>query len=422
VAEFCLHGRALTQDPHASLVTRRCGGPPFPRLSSVTVGKRQRARKRQQGPAPGEPSKPDFQITIAALSTTAEIDLSHEMSLVKASLLYADRVTLASPKVMLLAGSAAVFAEDSTQRKKAVADAIGPFDEASAVPALYEQLQRTKRLSPQERLNKAHLEMMLRQTGDELSTVLEQTLQDAGALELLPAFEAGLVHLDPLGGDSADHTELFDNVVAHLQRRLAELVDGSETSYPLFDDEAGGILRAMVAEGEIPDPQFQLANEAGIARSFIAGLDAFPNAGMDVVLDVRERLKTPLVRFRAAVAAASRELDATAVDSGFAREVEDIHKRIVAPALADLADSLEELGVRPTLQRGWPSAATGAMAFLAAAAVGAPELTNLAALAGGVSVAAARERTYRDQLAREHRKNRFLFLYEADRELTRGER
>jgi len=71
------------------------------------------------------PAKSDCHITIAALSTTAEIDLSHEVSLVKASLLYADRVTLASPKVMLLAGSAAVFSEDSHQRTRAVAEAIG---------------------------------------------------------------------------------------------------------------------------------------------------------------------------------------------------------------------------------------------------------------------------------------------------------
>lgn len=386
------------------------------------MGKRQRARKRLQGPAPGGPSKPAFHITIAALSTTAEIDLSHEVSLVKASLLYADRVTLASPKVMLLAGSAAVYAEDSAQRTQAVADAIGAFDEASGVPALYEQLQRKKRLSPQERLNKAHLEMMLRETGDELSTVFEQTLQDAGGLELLPAFEAGLVELDPLSVDPADHSELLDNVGAHLQRRLAELVDESETSYPLFDDEAGGLLRAMIAEGEIADPQFQLANEAGIARSFITGLDAFPNAGMDVVLDVRERLQRPLVRFRAGVAEAGRELDATAVDSGFERQVADIHKRLVAPALAELEDSLEQLRVKPTLQRGWPSAGKGAMAFLAAAAVGAPEFAHLAAVAGGLSVAAAHEHTHRAQLKRENRKNRFLFLYEADRELARRDR
>ena len=60
------------------------------------------------------------------------------------------------------------------------------------------------------------------------------------------------------------------------------------------------------------------------------------------------------------------------------------------------------------------------MAFLAAAAVGAPELAQIAALGTGASVAAAREFTHRDRLASEQSKNRFLFLYEADRELARG--
>jgi hypothetical protein len=387
------------------------------------MGKRQRARKRQEASAASGGSKPEFHITVAALSTTAEIDLSHEVSLIKASLLYADRITLASPKVMLLAGSAAVFSEDNAQRTRAVVEAISAFDEASEFPAVYEELKRKPRLSPQESLLKAKLEAKLRRTGEELSRVLEQTLDEAGAYELVPALEAGLVDLDPLGASAAgDHDALFDVVIEHLQRRLTELVGESETSYPLFDDEAGSILRAMVSEGKIANPQFQLANEVGVARSLITGLDAFPNASMDVVLDVRERLQRPLVRFRAAVAEASRELDATAVDEGFQRHVADIHKRIVAPAMAELEESIEGLGARPTLQRGWPSAATGAMAFLAAAAVGAPELVHLAALGGGVSVAAAKEGTYRDELKREQRKNRFLFLYEADRELARRSR
>ena len=118
--------------------------------------------------------------------------------------------------------------------------------------------------------------MMLRRTGDELGRVLDNTLDEAGAQDLVPAFEAGLVDLDPLGATGDDDEALFDHIVAHLQRRLTELVSETETSYPLFDDEAGGLLRAMVEEGHVPNPDFQLANEVGMARSFITGLDAFP--------------------------------------------------------------------------------------------------------------------------------------------------
>jgi hypothetical protein len=47
----------------------------------------------------------------------------------------------------------------------------------------------------------------------------------------VPAFEAGIVDLDPLGASAAgDHDELFDVVIEHLQRRLTELVGETETS------------------------------------------------------------------------------------------------------------------------------------------------------------------------------------------------
>ncbi len=383
------------------------------------MGKRQRERKRQQASHTGTPLKPDVHITVAALSTTGELDLSHEVSLVKASWLYADRVTLASPKVMLLAGTAALFSEDNALRLHAVAEAVGALDKGRDFRALYEALRSKPRLNQDELLLKAQLETVLRKTGDELGQVMDKTLEEAGAAELVPAFEAGLVEVDSLGVSQEDEGDFSDVVVDHMQCRLTELVSKTETSYPLFDDEAGGILRAMVSEGHLADPQFQLANEVGVARSLITGLDAFPNASMDVVLDVRDRLQRPLVRFRAAVAEATRELDATAIDRDFERHVQDIYRRLVAPAILELEEALEELRARPTLQRGWPSSASGAVAFLAAAAVGAPELLHMAALGGGLSVAAVRELTHRDRVASEQRKNRFLFLYEADRELTR---
>ena len=84
-------------------------------------------------------------------------------------------------------------------------------------------------------------------------------------------------------------------------------VSASAQTFPLFDDDAGNMLRLMVKEGIVTDPHAARAAEAGIAGRLIGGLEAFLNADMDVILDVRARLQAPLVRFRSALAQASTE-------------------------------------------------------------------------------------------------------------------
>ena len=95
-------------------------------------------------------------------------------------------------------------------------------------------------------------------------------------------------------------------------------------------------MRAMVAEGKVADAHAARSNEAATAGRLIAGLDAFPRAAMDDLLDVRRQLEQPLVRFRAALATVTAQFESAAWDEGFDREVEDLYRRQVAPALLDV--------------------------------------------------------------------------------------
>jgi hypothetical protein len=63
------------------------------------MGKRGRRRQRESR----SPAQHGLHVTVTALTALGELDLRHETQLVKAAVLYADRVTLASPKAVLLA-------------------------------------------------------------------------------------------------------------------------------------------------------------------------------------------------------------------------------------------------------------------------------------------------------------------------------
>jgi hypothetical protein len=218
--------------------------------------------------------------------------------------------------------------------------------------------------------------------------------------------------------------ESFIEVAAdRMAEVLAEAVAEHATTFPLFDDDAGTLVRAMIDEGKLA-PYSARANEAGIAGRLIGDLDAFPDAEMDVILDVRESLKDPLVRFRSALAEASTEFASASWEQDFAREVDDLYRRRVAPALLEVREGLEVLGAKQTLLRlaARKDTAVAAGATIAVAATAALGHVDLPEVIYGIATpavvaAAASEATERGAAHRAGEANAFYFLYQAEREL-----
>jgi hypothetical protein len=127
-----------------------------------------RARRRHRGPAraAASPAKQaasaELHITVAAITDMHELDLRHETELVKAALLYADRVTLASPKVAFMASIASFTTLDRRQRIDAMAELMGILDDGHDAAGVYADLRRRRpRLTPHERVLLAGLEARL---------------------------------------------------------------------------------------------------------------------------------------------------------------------------------------------------------------------------------------------------------------------
>src|SRR5690348_15062834 len=98
------------------------------------MGRRARRRNREgalsggQAQAVASPPRPEVHITVAATTYLGELDLRHETQLVKAALLYADRVTLASPKALLLASAASLGLMGRRERLDAMAELVQAAD------------------------------------------------------------------------------------------------------------------------------------------------------------------------------------------------------------------------------------------------------------------------------------------------------
>ena len=355
-------------------------------------------------------------VTVVAL-TMGGLDLTRETEMTKAALLYADKVTIASPSASLLAALASLTIGDERQRMRTLSQLAGALPGGEAIPPAVDYLLSRKHYSRQELLMLGQL----RGSALELQRVVETQLDEAGAGELDSAIESGVVDIDLLGVDEVASEEDLNLVLERVVSLIETAVASSSTSHPLFDGAASDLLRAMMEEGTVTDVAFSPATEIGLASSFITGLEAFPKASMDVVLDVRERLRDPLVRFRGAVDAMSRDAREMPFGPAFDPEVRRLYRIRVEPALLEIRELMDDMGVRPTLARaastGIPS---GAIAFLVGAGLGAPDWVKLGSLGGAAVGAAAKEYLKRRDLVDRARSNEIFFLYAADSALARS--
>jgi len=181
-------------------------------------------------------------------------------------------------------------------------------------------------------------------------------------------------------------------------------------------------LATMIREGKAPGARLGQASQPALASRLIARLAAFPDAPMSALLEARETLGAPLIRFRRAVANMQTELETMTLDEDFDRGVRNTYEKRIAPALQELQDVASQHRVGTLLGRDLltdgsrtardPEHAEVAVSFSTATVA---ELPGLAALALGVGLDVGASSVYkpRSELKERQNENRLLFLYEA---------
>jgi hypothetical protein len=345
---------------------------------------------------------------VAAGDHSTGFALAHEIETVKAAVPYGDRVTLASPRTNMVAMVRGVSGLTEQERIDMLKSLVGDLPGAQNPLAFYETLKRKRHKTRDELLALKRLEREFSKAGDELSARAAKIASDAGLDSLLPAIEKGVLELDALGIEEGD----TNIMVERMTQLIADLVAPTSTTLPMFDDGSGGFLRAMMEEGTIPNAQLAPSTQAGVAARFIAWIPTFPNADLDTILNARNSLQAPLVRYRSALIGITRDLEETPIDARFESVVLDLHRQHVAPALLEIEELSHQLGLRPTVSS---AARAGAGRWAAEAAIGfaAAQLAGLEWLivstAGIAGEIAAKVLDERRQVTTEQRENQFYF-------------
>lgn len=360
-------------------------------------------------------------IVIAAAGVDHQLmSLRPELRMVKAALLYADTVTLVTPKIALRRMFARMDRPDDEYRRRV--DETGITRKpgwAQAFTIVRGAQLHERELTPEERRtitpfldDFAELARLRREAAERALASPEQD-------ELKRAVSSGAVILRSLEDDASDPVRHADAVAEEFEDILNDSLDASSGMYPLFDEVAWLSVGPVVRRSGLTPRELAPANEAALATRFIVDqVEAYADARIDELLDVRDRLTDPLIRFRAAMAKASHEIESTGFDAAFERETRALFRREVEPALQELREGVVDLGLRATLRRAAePAAQWLAIGAGTAAAVTQFREAAVSAASGFATAVGATlqsELRHERQLRQRQKANSYFFLWRAD--------
>ncbi len=376
------------------------------------------------------------------ISKGAALDLSRELALSKAAVLYGDSVTLVGPKVTLLSYVDRLQSGNRDDRDALLLQMMRAYP--GGEDAL-KQLDTMSASGPRQRraveLLKAR---MLAQARDQIEVAIKPVLEETRYAEFARALRAGRLKLDPLTPDGRPPSRqlvgdaLASTITAAMHRgsgapdpmlevfkeRIIGTILGGSTALPLLDSDVRSLAQSMrdvlVAMGVAARP---VSPEPAVATGLLEALPSFPDAPMDEILEARRSLEPALVRFRAAIARVTAQTPIDVMAGPIDAELAALWRTDVAPALQELRELQEQLQLRRELTRhaieSGKDISKPVLGLLLASNIQMDELVKtFAALLPTALDIAARVAAERRRLERERRANPFVFLYDVDRRLA----
>lgn len=285
----------------------------------------------------------------------AEQLLKNDLRMIKAAILYAE-------KVKLLSQSGAIISEmhDIGTRDLSVEEVPKLFsflldssesNHDEKTHSLAEELRpnldrylEIKKRKPifwtrKQRLEIATYERIFRRTIPELQETLTELTLSMGFDEIIR-----LHNLELLEEVAVDATILKPNALTEYTQQFADLVGKSLNdiaTYPLVDSLAAELISRGIEAGRYQPNKLvgSSSKVANIANSLLAPLPIF-DAPIDEILHLRSALEGPLVSFRSEIISLSNEIESDGWDHQFQPEYQRIYLQRIAPRIVEIEEAI----------------------------------------------------------------------------------
>jgi hypothetical protein len=278
-------------------------------------------------------------------SPSGKVSLENDLQVLKAALLYADKVKLCSLTTSMLLSMLAIRDLKPVQQIALleslvpiiVPDPVEASDQLASLQTL-RQLCTKRNLNKQELLQRAQAMPRLARHWNEIRVIINDMLVKAGMGSLLDIAQTGALEVHFFG--TSGKSDNGSMVQEYLEVLTSAISDGS--TYPLFDAQAGDLIRLGLKEGKIAVSEAGVTRgkHSGLAAHLIERLPLFEDASVDEILDIRRELEVPLVRFRSGIIKFAGDIKTASWDEDFPFEADQVFLRDVEPAILDIEEAV----------------------------------------------------------------------------------
>jgi hypothetical protein len=272
----------------------------------------------------------EFHITaIPCPSNSKELNIDEEIRLIKASLLYADKVLLFSIIPVIFCSipyRIEQFSKDREMQQKIENIKSDMLKELSCVVKENKELKSKldeiqeylkNKNTDFESLFKEEINKSLGRLYNIFLSAMNEVTSEIGINKLGPAIKSGLLDVYIIGKSKIP-----------------------EKTYPLLDENALNLVKANIKEGKlnISDVDSEKIKQIGFVFDIFQRLPNFENATIDEILDIRKTLGKPLIRFRSAIIEMSDCIRYKPWDEGFYYDVEKLFYHRIEPAVLEIEE------------------------------------------------------------------------------------
>jgi len=362
-------------------------------------------------------------------SPSSEVTLENDLQVLKAALLYADKVKLCSLTTSMLLSMLALRDLTPNQQiefMESLVPVLVPDPQKASDTLTFLQMFRhistKKRPNKQELLLRAKFRPTFVKCWSELRETINDMLLKAGMGTLIDIAQSGALELHFFGlSGQTDNKAMIQEYFEVLTKAIS---DGS--TYPLFDAQAGDLIRLGLQEGKITvsDAGITRGKQSGLAARLLERLPLFEEASVDEILDIRRELERPLVRFRGAIIKFSEDIKTASWDQDFPFDADQVFQRDVEATILDIEDAVKANNYLAALTRKFAEksltvASGSALAMLMSHLSAVPDVVSQALGVSAASAVVAYD-AYKDweKKAQATEQNQLYFYYKAGQLLS----
>lgn len=351
------------------------------------------------------------------------LNLNHELRILKAAMLYADKVKYYSISTTSLLSllhlnklSDKAFLEFLVHNHR---DKDNRF--AHNVSRILE-LKSKKYRSAKEIITLKKLEKDLQIARKTISQDIEKQALENGLGSVSKAVESGIVELQLFEGKNIE--EIKENFISTLRHIVL-----SDDTYPLFDESVSKVVRQAIDAGVVQPGQASInrAKHSGLSHELLSKLPLFDDATIDEILDIRRELDRPLIKFRSAIIKFSKDISSAAWDKDFPMESEQIFREYVEPSVLEIEDGFKSnkllLRLIPDLADKpiQPAVASSVLGFALSQSHTIPDILAVGlGLTAGVATSVLRTYSEWAQRNQSIQANQLYFYYKAGQTLKKS--